>query len=147
MKPSIVYKEVGHLLGKLMYSGSSNGFDRDQSPEDNEITGRNKFFNAFRSLKHKNFLMFWFNSCLWDAASWSITLVSTWLTYSITQSAFATALVVGLPTISSIVISPIIGVLADGMSRKRLLIYISLVQGVVISIFAVLVFIGQISIW
>ena len=60
MKPSIVYKEVGHLLGKLMYSGSSNGFDRDQSPEDNEITGRNKFFNAFRSLKHKNFLMFWF---------------------------------------------------------------------------------------
>ena len=135
MKPSIVYKEVGHLLGKLMYSGSSNGFDRDQSPEDNEITGRNKFFNAFRSLKHKNFLMFWFNSCLWDAASWSITLVSTWLTYSITQSAFATALVVGLPTISSIVISPIIGVLADGMSRKRLLIYISLVQGVVISIF------------
>ena len=147
MKPSIVYKEVGHLLGKLMYSGSSNGFDRDQSPEDNENTGRNKLFNAFRSLKYKNFLMFWINSCVWDAASWSITLVSTWLTYSITQSALATALVVGLPTISSVVVSPVIGVLADGMNRKRLLVYISVVQGVVISIFAVLVLMGQISIW
>jgi MFS family permease len=69
------------------------------------------------------------------------------LTYSITKSALATALVVGLPTISSIVVSPIIGVLADGMNRKRLLVYLSIVQGIVISIFAVLVFMGQISIW
>ena len=58
----IVDDLVGHLLGKLMYSGSSNGFDRDQSPEDNENTGRNKLFYALRSLKYKNFLMFWFNN-------------------------------------------------------------------------------------
>ena len=149
MKPGVFHKEVGHIFDRIIFSGSgsSNSSVTNDSSLEVEKKTHNKFLNAIRSLKYKNFTMFLVHCFFSEAASWSIMLVSIWLMYTLTESALATTLVVGLPTISSLLIAPAVGVLADGMNRKQLLVYISLAQGVVIGIFAVLVFMDQISVW
>lgn len=109
--------------------------------KDNEYTIKSE------KLWTKSFLILWqsqFISALGDAA-YSIAL-GFWVLY-ITGSTALMGLLMATATIPGVIISPFAGVIVDKYNRKKLLIYMDFIRGILIICIAITAFTGFISIW
>ena len=102
---------------------------------------------AFRSLKHKNYRLFFLGQMISLPGVWIQNIALGWLVYRLTDSAFMLGAVGFAGQIPSLILTPIAGVYADRMSRRKVLISTQTFSMMIALGMAVLIFTGVIEVW
>jgi len=77
---------------------------------------------TFSSLRHADFRYLWFGTLFMSAGQWIQQVTLGWLLYELTSSAVLLGVLNGLRALPFLVASPIAGVAADRMDRKKLIL-------------------------
>lgn len=96
--------------------------------------------SAFRSLRHRNFRIFYFGQLVSLNGTWMQSVAQSWLIYRLTGSGFMLGLTGSLTLIPNLVLGIYGGWLADRFSRQRLLIVVqalAMLQALVLGILTV----------
>ena len=91
------------------------GFLRTKTP----LSSRTR---TFRSLRHRNFSLFYFGQLISTTGTWMQHVAQAWLVYRITQSSFMLGLVSAIALLPILLFGLHSGILADRLSRYRLLV-------------------------
>ena len=92
---------------------------------------------VFRSLRHRNYRLFFIGQGLSLVGTWMQSVAVSWLVFRLTQSEFILGLVAFAGQIPAIFISPFAGVLGDRLSRRRILVamqVLAMVQAVTLAV-------------
>ena len=76
--------------------------------------------NPFRSLRHRNFLLFWSGQTLSLIGTWMQAMAEGWLAFALTRNAFLVGLVAASQSLPILVFSLYAGVLVDRANKLRL---------------------------
>jgi MFS family permease len=101
---------------------------------------------AFRALESRNFRMFFFAGMLSLLGTWIQNLALGWLVYRLTDSAFYLGLVGFAGQIPALFLTPLAGVFADRINRRRILIMTQLLPMILAFVLSALVYYDNISI-
>lgn len=82
--------------------------------------------NTFRSLKHRNFRLFFFGQCISVIGTWIQQIAISWLIYRLTNSAFIMGFITFIGAIPAIFVTPFAGVIIDRINKHKALILIQL---------------------
>jgi MFS family permease len=99
------------------------------------------------ALRHREFRLIWYGQIFSSMATWMDQVARGWLIYELTDSAFQLGLVRGIQAIPILLLSPLAGSTADRYSRKMQVLVAQLVDGLLYSVIALLIFTGQIQPW
>src|SRR5215475_6948451 len=102
---------------------------------------------ALRALRYRSFRVFFVGQGVSIFGTWMQTLATSWLIYRLTGSAFMLGLSTAALQLPMLVLSPIAGVLADRLDRRRLLIVVQLLAGVQALVLATLTYAGVVQVW
>jgi predicted MFS family arabinose efflux permease len=100
----------------------------------------------FAALRHRGFRLLWIATVLSSTARWADVVVLGWLTLVLTDSALMVGIVAGCK-MAGYVTAPFMGVVADRMDRRGLLIVASLVNLVVSAVMLLLFVSGWLALW
>jgi len=103
--------------------------------------------HTLRTLRYRNYRLFFGGQGISLIGTWMQRIAMSWLVYRLTNSVFLLGIVGFLGQIPTFVFSPLAGVLADRLNRRRVLVItqtLSMVQALVL---AVLVLTGTVQIW
>lgn len=103
--------------------------------------------HMFRALRHRNYRLFFTGQGISLVGTWMQQMAIGWLVYRLTKSAFMLGLVGFLANIPSFIFAPFAGVLADRMSRRRMLIATQAAEMLQAFIFTVLIVTARVEIW
>jgi MFS family permease len=103
--------------------------------------------NTFRALAGRDFRLYFLGQCVSLIGTWVQQVAFGWIAYRVTGSAFMLGLVAFSGQIPSLILSPLSGALADRFSRRGVLIVVQVVQMALATMLAVLVMLGDISVW
>lgn len=98
------------------------------------------------ALRHRGFRLLWMATLLSSTARWADLVVVGWLTLELTDSPLMVGIVAG-SKMAGYLVAPFMGVAADRMDRRQLLIIAALVNLVVSIIMLVLFACGWLSLW
>lgn len=98
------------------------------------------------ALRHRGFRLFWIDSLLASTARWADVVMIGWLTLEITNSALWVGIVSG-SKFAGYILAPFMGVAADRIDRRRLLITASLVNWTVSLIMLLLLLTDALALW
>lgn len=84
------------------------------------LVGRVLRIPTLESMRYRDYRLLWMSSTLVTSGSYFKTVVIGWLTYDVTGSALLTALAIGIESLPNLLASPIGGVLADRVDRRKL---------------------------
>src|SRR5215475_11762860 len=102
---------------------------------------------ALRALRYRSFRVFFVGQGVSIFGTWMQTLATSWLIYRLTGSAFMLGLSTAALQLPMLVLSPIAGVLADRLDRRRLLIVVQLLAGAQALVLAALTYAGVVQVW
>lgn len=102
---------------------------------------------AFGALRYRDFRLFWSGAAIYHVATWMLQVAQSWLIYDLTESAFAVGLTGFFLSVPFVAMSLYAGTVIDRTDRKKVLIWISLGNLVVVLAIAVLVARGWIQVW
>ncbi|MEW6051651.1 MAG: MFS transporter [Candidatus Zixiibacteriota bacterium] len=102
---------------------------------------------TFRSLRHRNFRLFFIGQTISLIGTWMQQVAMSWLVYRLTDSAFLLGAVSFLGFFPSLVIAPFAGVLADRWNRYRLMYAIQVTAMLQALTLAALVLTGTVAVW
>ncbi len=103
--------------------------------------------NIFRTLKYRNYRLYFSGQSLSLIGTWIQMLAMSWLVYRLTGSAFILGLVGFLSRIPTFFLSPFAGVIVDRFNKYRLLILTQVLSMLQSAILTVLVFTNVIQVW
>jgi MFS family permease len=101
----------------------------------------------FRTLRYRNYRLFFAGQCISLIGTWMQQLALSWLVYRLTDSVFLLGIVGFAAQFPTFLISPLAGVFSDRWNRHRTLVLtqaLSMLQALTL---AVLVLTGTIAIW
>ncbi len=101
----------------------------------------------FRSLKHKNYRLFFAGQSISLIGTWIQRIAISWLVYSLTNSVFLLGVVGFADQIPTFLLSPIAGVLTDRWNRYHILIVTQILAAIQALFLTYIFFYGNISIW
>ena len=101
----------------------------------------------FRSLKYRNYRLFFSGQSISLIGTWMQRIAMPWLVYHITGSAFLLGLVSFAGQIPTFLLAPFAGVVTDKFSRYRVLLITQIVSLIQALILAILALSGVIEIW
>lgn len=101
----------------------------------------------FRSLKYRNYRLFFSGQSVSLIGTWMQRIALPWLVYHMTGSAFLLGLVGFAGQIPTFLISPIAGVVTDRFDRYKVLLATQVLSLIQASVLAVLALTGTIQIW
>jgi len=78
--------------------------------------------SIIRSLRHRNFRLYFFGQGLSVTGTWMQSVAIPWLVYDLTESKAVLGLAVFMSQILTFVVAPLAGVLADRWNRRRTLV-------------------------
>jgi MFS family permease len=116
------------------------------SPEPSPF-GQSRIGGAFRSLKHRNFQLFFGGQFVSLVGTWMQTIAQTWLIYRLTGSAVLLGLLGFVSQIPIFLLSPIGGLAADRWPRRRVVIATQAASMLLAFVLAALTLTGRIRIW
>jgi MFS family permease len=96
------------------------------------------FLHAFRSLRNRNYRLFWSGQLVSLAGTWMQDVALSWLVLSITDSPVALGLTMTIRFLPSLLFSLYGGVLADRLRKRHAMIYCETAQLAVALVLAVL---------
>lgn len=102
---------------------------------------------ALRAFRHRSFRIFYAGQGLSLLGTWLQTVATSWLIYRLTGSAFMLGLVAGAQQLPILFVSPLAGVWADRVDRRKLLIVIQTLCAVQALGLAALTFAGIVTEW
>ncbi|MGH8699237.1 MAG: MFS transporter, partial [Burkholderiales bacterium] len=102
---------------------------------------------ALRALRYRSFRVFFIGQGVSILGTWMQTLAMSWLVYRLTGSAFMLGLAAAALQLPMLFLSPIAGVWADRLDRRRLLIVVQSLAGVQALILAALTYAGVVQVW
>lgn len=106
-----------------------------------------KIGTTFRTLRHRNYRLFFIGQGISLIGSWIQTIAMSWLVYNLTKSAMMMGVITFINALPSIFVSPIAGVLIDRVNKYKMLIWLQsffLLQALIL---AILTLLGLIQIW
>ena len=107
----------------------------------------NRIASAFRSLKYRNFRLFFPGLVTSQVGIWIQNVAISWVVYEITNSPFMMGLIMFFNTIPLFLVTPFAGVIIDKFNRHKLLMMIQVLfalQSILIAVFALS---GHLRIW
>ncbi|MGI9103462.1 MAG: MFS transporter [Terriglobales bacterium] len=120
------------------------------SPVDNHATpaaARGKLSHGFRSLRHRNFQLFFSGQLISLVGTWMQVVAQSWLVYRLTGSSFLLGAVGFSSQIPVFLVAPIGGTIADRHNRHRLIVATQVSSMVLAFVLAWLTLSGRIQIW
>src|SRR5919199_1136904 len=94
---------------------------------------------AVSALAHRNFRLFWAGGFLSNVGTWMQALAQGWLMYDLTHSAFWFGFDGFCATAPAIVLTPLGGVFADVLDRRRMLLASQVVAGAAALVLSILI--------
>jgi len=110
-----------------------------------EFGGR--FETIFRSLKYRNYRLFFSGQSISLIGTWMQRIAMPWLVYHMTGSALLLGIVSFAGQIPTFILSPFAGVLTDRWNRYRVLLFTQIFSLIQASVLAWLCLAGTIHIW
>lgn len=101
----------------------------------------------FRALRHKNYRLFFIGQGISLTGTWMQQMAIGWLIYRLTKSPFMLGFVGFLGNIPTFIFTPFAGVLADRMSKHRMLIVTQALEMIQALVLAALIMTGRIEVW
>lgn len=96
-------------------------------------------------LKDKNFLLYLSANLINRFGDSLDSIAFTWIIYTITGSAFWSALIFGINRLPTILLQPFIGVYVDKLNKKMILIGSDIVRGICVTIIAIGIYSGWLN--
>jgi len=118
----------------------------NEFPE-NTMAEATRFENIFRSLKYKNFRLFFSGQSISLIGTWMQRIATPWLVYSMTDSVFLLGLVGFAGQIPTFLIAPFAGVLIDRWNRYTILVITQILAMIQSLVLAYLFFDNSIQVW
>jgi len=106
-----------------------------------------RFKTIFRSLKYRNYRLFFSGQSISLIGTWMQRIAMPWLVYHMTGSAFLLGLVSFAGQIPTFLLAPLGGVVTDKFSKYRVLLITQIISLIQALILAVLALTGVIQIW
>jgi MFS family permease len=107
----------------------------------------NRFKTVFRSLKYRNYRLFFGGQSISLTGTWMQRIAMPWLVYHMTGSALLLGVVGFAGQIPTFILSPVAGVLTDRWSRYRVLLATQIISLLQAAVLAWLSLSGVIQIW
>ncbi|MGB5156619.1 MAG: MFS transporter [Desulfobacterales bacterium] len=101
----------------------------------------------FRSLKHKNYRLFFIGQSISLIGTWIQRIAISWLVYKLTNSVFLLGVVGFADQIPTFLLSPLAGVLTDRLNRYHIIIVTQILAAIQALILTCIYFYGIIDIW
>ena len=116
---------------------------------EDQVIGKigSKFSTMFRSLKYRNYRLFFTGQSISLIGTWMQRIALPWLVYHITGSAFLLGLVSFAGQIPTFLLSPVAGVITDRFNRYKVLLTTQILSLLQASVLAALALTGTIQIW
>ena len=111
------------------------------------MTGTSTIKQVLRSLRHRNYRLFFGGQGISLVGTWMQQIALGWLVYRLTDSAFLLGLVSFAGQIPTFILASLAGVLADRYNRHKILIITQTLAMIQASILAVLTLTHTIQIW
>jgi predicted MFS family arabinose efflux permease len=111
-----------------------------------EVLLRLSRMHQFAALRHRGFRLLWFATLLSATARWADMVVIGWLTLELTDSALMVGIVAACK-MAGYVAAPFMGVAADRMDRRLLLIIAAAVNLAVSTLMLLLFVSGSLALW
>jgi MFS family permease len=102
---------------------------------------------TFRSLRHRNFLVYSAGQLVSLSGTWMQSLALSWTTYNLTHSAWLLGLVAFCLNLPVLILSIFGGMAADKFNRRKIILATQWVQMVLSAVLALLVFTHTLQIW
>jgi MFS family permease len=116
--------------------------------EAGEAKARPRYLPAtFNSLAYRDYRFLWFGMVFGAAGQWIEQVALSWLVYEMTGSALMLGLINGVRAVPFILTSPIAGVAADRMDRKRLMVISQLFLAAAAITLSTLIATGMVQLW
>jgi MFS family permease len=112
-----------------------------------EANNTGRFKVVFRSLKYRNYRLFFVGQSVSLIGTWMQRIAMPWLVYHMTGSALLLGVVGFAGQIPSFLLSPVAGVLTDRWSRYRVLLVTQILSLVQAGVLAWLCLAGVVQIW
>lgn len=103
--------------------------------------------NTFRSLRHRNYRLFFYGQSLSLVGTWVQRIATPWLVYRLTDSALMLGVIGFASQISNFLISPFAGVVIDRVDRFKVLLITQILSLVQASLLAALYLTDVIQVW
>ena len=107
---------------------------------------KSRFSHVFRTLKYRNFRLFFGGQLISLCGTWMQQLAVTWLVYRLTNSAFLLGMIGFLSQLPSFLFTSVAGVFADRFNRHKMVIVTQSLAMVQATILAILTLTGTITI-
>ena len=111
-----------------------------------ETLARMGRMHQFAALRHRGFRLLWMATLLSSTARWADMVVVGWLTLELTDSPLMVGIVAG-SKMAGYIAAPFMGVVADRMDRRLLLIIAAVVNLAVAAIMLLLFVSGWLALW
>ncbi len=108
---------------------------------------RSAFSRTFRTLRYRNYRLFFGGQLISLIGTWMQTVALTWLVYRLTNSPLLLGIVGFAGQLPMFLFSSIAGVIADRFNRHRILLLTQTLALVQAAILAVLTLTGMITVW
>lgn len=101
---------------------------------------------TFKSLRHRNFKLFFFGQIISLPGNWIQSIAMGWLVFRLTDSAFLLGIVGFAAQIPAFFITPLAGVFADKWERRKVLMATQVTSMLIALLLAVLIFTGKVTV-
>ena len=108
---------------------------------------RGGFAHVFRTLRYRNYRLFFGGQLVSLVGTWMQQVAMTWLVYRMTNSPFLLGVVGFSGQMPSFLLSAFAGVLADRWNRHRMLMVTQSLAMLQASVLAILTFTGTVAVW
>jgi MFS family permease len=106
-----------------------------------------KFRQTFRSLRHRNFRLFWFGQMISLIGTWMQSVAQGWMVLRLSNSPFLLGVVSAFAGLPVLFLSLPAGVLADRIKKRKFLIFTQAGAMVLALILSFLAFTGLVKVW
>jgi MFS family permease len=102
---------------------------------------------ALRAFRHRTFRVFYLGQGISILGTWMQQVATAWLVYRLSGSAFMLGLASGAQQLPMLFLSPIAGVWADRLDRRKVLLVVQTLAAGQAFLLAVLTFTGAVQVW
>lgn len=104
------------------------------------------FKTTFKSLRHRDFRLFWFGQCISLTGTWLQRTAQVWLVYTLTSSPFMVGVIGVCQFMPIMLFSLFAGIVVDRFPKKNLLIFTQSVFMVQAAVMTILTYTGKINV-
>src|SRR6478752_2678634 len=102
---------------------------------------------TFSALVNPNYRRYFVGQSISLVGTWMQTVAQGWLVLQLTGSGTAVGVLVALQTLPVLVLGPYAGVVADRVDKRRLMIWLQAVMGVLAAVLGILTVTGAVQLW